>query len=321
MDENSLYSLRRTPPEGYARELRASLQRTAAVGAPRRRFLGKLIGVGVAGVAVGAALSVPSVRAGAQAFLDMFRVVHFAAVPIDGDALQRLRGGDLDLPHLFGDQVQISQQPAASYATPGEAGDAVGYHVYLPTWMPVGWDRESPSVEVLGQKLARVTANTARLQSILTSLDISDVSIPEGLNGKSATIRIPSAVRVKWQHEGRTVELLQSPSPQAEFPSGTNLAQLAEIGLRILGLARGDAYRFAQSIDWRTTLLVPVPVNVGTFNQVTVQGNSGLLLEVAETGRRRRAASIVLWSSGGRVFALQGSLDSAALLEMAQTLQ
>ena len=185
----------------------------------------------------------------------------------------------------------------------------------------MGWDRESPSVEVLGEKLARVTANSARLQRILTSLDINDVSIPEGLDGKSATIRIPSAVQLKWQHEGRTVELLQSPSPQAELPSGTSLAQLGEMGLRILGLSRADAFRIAQNIDWRTTLLVPVPVDVATFNQVTVQGGSGLLLEFGDRNRRHSAGAMVLWASGGQVFALRGSLESAALLEMAQTLQ
>jgi hypothetical protein len=30
---------------------------------------------------------------------------------------------------------------------------------------------------------------------------------------------------------------------------------------------------------------------------------------------------MVLWSSGGQVFALRGTVESAALLEMAQTLQ
>jgi hypothetical protein len=273
---------------------------------------------------VAAAFAVPSVRAAAQAFLDMFRVVHFAAVPVGSEVLQRLHSNELDLQHLLGDQVQVSQDSRTStaYATPAEAGAAAGFHVFVPTWMPVGWDAQAPTVEVLPAKNMRVTANAARLQRTLAALDIDDVAVPQGLDGQSATIRISPAVVVRWQREAQTLQLLQSPSPQVDFPAGTDLAALGEIGLRVLGLSRNDAYRFAQSIDWRTTLLVPVPANVASFREVTVRGGAGLLLELADTGgRRHRAGAVLLWSDGAKVFALRGTLASAELLEMAQSMQ
>jgi hypothetical protein len=322
MDEKSLYGLRRTPPEEFTRNLRAALQQSARAEAGPRR-VGKLAAVSVACMALAGAFCVPSVRAAATAFLDMFRVVHFAAVPIDTASLQRLRNSDLDLPHLLAEQVQVTQQPGAptAYATPAAAAAAAGFHVYLPTWMPVGWT-ETPTVQVSGPSAVRVMANTARLAQILTTLNIDDVSIPQGLDGRSANIRIAATVVLKWQHEGRTVELLQSPGPQVDFPSGTDLPALAEIGLRILGLPRNDAYRFAQSIDWRTTVLVPIPANAASFRQVSVQGGSGLLVELADAGGRRHPpGAVLLWSDGTQVFALRGTVGAAELLEMAQTLQ
>lgn len=324
MDEDSLYSLRRPPPEPFARGLRASLQRQSASAAIRSQQLRKLMVLGVSCVLVAAAFAVPSVRAAAQAFLDMFRVVHFAAVPVSSDALQRLHSNELDLQHLLSDQVQVSQDShtAMAYASPGDAGAAAGLHVLLPAWMPVGWDTQAPTVEVLPAKTARVTANAARLQRTLAALDIHDVAVPSGLDGQSATIHISPAVVVRWQHETQTLQLLQAASPQVDFPAGADLAALGEIGLRILGLSRGDAYRFAQSIDWRTTLLVPVPANVASFREVTVRGGAGLLLELADMGgHRHRAGAVLLWSDGAEVFALRGTLAAAELLEMAQSMQ
>jgi len=323
MDEKSLYALRRNPPEDFARQLRASLQESGRNQVPPRRAQ-KLAAVVVACLALAGAFCVPSVRAAATAFLDMFRVVHFAAVPVDSGSLQRLRNTGFDLPHLLADQVQITKSAEGTrpYATPAEGAAAAGFHVYLPSWLPVGWSTEVPAVEVSGPSAARVTADTTRLAQILTALGIDDVSIPQGLDGQSANIRTSAVVRVKWQHDGQTLQLLQSPSPQVDFPAGTDLPALAEIGLRILGLPREDAYRFAQSIDWRTTLLVPIPAEVASFRQVSVQGGSGLLLELADAaGRPRRTGALLLWSDGSRVFSLRGTLKGQQLLEIAQTLQ
>ena len=323
MDENSLYSLRRAPPEEFARQLRASLQRSARP-EPTPGRVGKFAAVIIACLILAGGFCVPSVRVAAAAFLDMFRVVHFAAVPIDASSLRRLRDSGLDFRQMLADQVQVAQPPQGptSYATIAEAAAAAGFRVYVPGWLPVGWNTESPSVEVLGPSTARVTANTARLAQILAALSIEDVSIPQGLNGRSASIRTSPAVTLRWQHEGQRLQLRQSPSPQVDFPSGTNLPALAEIGLRILGLPREDAYRLAQSIDWRTTLLVPIPANAVSFRQVSVQGGSGLLLELADMGARpRRAGALLLWSDGSRVFSLQGTLGPEQILEMAQTLQ
>ncbi len=180
-------------------------------------------------------------------------------------------------------------------------------------------------MSVTGPTSTRITANTARLTQILASLNINDVAVPQGIDGHTATVRTSPAVRVTWRHEGQSVELVESPSPQVDFPSGTDLPALAEIGLRILGLSRSDAYRFAQSVDWRSTLVVPIPANVASFRQVTVQGGSGLLLEPsrrpAAGARRSKGSAVLMWSDGTRVFALSGSLGPEQLLEMAQTLQ
>ncbi len=322
MDEETLYSLRRTPPEEFVRRLRASLQAEQMPVVPAGARAGTLAALAACCAMVFAAFTVPSVRAAAQAFLDLFRVVHIVGVPVGQQAMQRLQNAELDLPHLLGDQVEVLKSTAATaYSTTREAGAAAGIQVRLPAWMPVGWD-QAPAVKAGAETAARVTIDTARVGQMLTSLGIEDETLPESINGKSVIVHIPPMVAAKWTHGGQSVELIQSPSPQVQFPAGTDLAALGEIGLRILGMSRSDAYRFAQTIDWRTTLLVPLPANVVGFSEVNVQGSTGLMMSmVAPQGGRRYGGSLLLWSANDRVFALRGTIPAPNLLEMAQTIQ
>ena len=323
MDEDTLYSLRRTPPEEFVRRLRTSLQTQQMPVAPARARVGKLVALAAWCVMVFAAYTVPSVRAAAQAFLDMFRVVHIVGVPVGEQALQRLHDAELDLPHLLGNQVEVLKSSVpAPYSTTREAGAAAGIQVRLPAWMPVGWNTETPAIRAGAEKTARVTIDTAKVAQILTSLGIEDETLPESINGKSATLHVPPMVEVEWTHNGQTVELIQSLSPQVQFPAGADLAALGEIGLRMLGMSRSDAYRFAQTIDWRTTLLVPLPANVVGFSEVSVQGSTGLMIGmVAPQGGRRYGGSLLLWSANDRVFALRGTIPAPDLVEIAQTVQ
>jgi hypothetical protein len=103
-----------------------------------------------------------------------------------------------------------------------------------------------------------------------------------------------------------------------------DLAQMGEIGLRILGLDAGEARRLAQAIDWRTTLLVPVPANASSFREVTVRGQNGLLISRAEVnreGKRRREGSLLLWTDADRLFALESNLPSDELVQVAESVR
>ena len=115
--------------------------------------------------------------------------------------------------------------------------------------------------------------------------------------------------------------LVQARSPEVSVPAGWDVERLAEIGLRVLGLDTGEARRIARSTDWRSTLLVPVPMNASTFRQVTVRGQSGLLITTSSRGQdgRRREGAMLMWTQGERVFCLQGNLSGRDLMQMAES--
>lgn len=330
MDDKFLHDLRRAPSPEFARRLRASLH-TAELASDEPRStapLAKWAAMAASLALVSVAFTFPAVRAAAQAFLDLFRVVNVSAISFDAERLSELEQLDLsslDLPSIVGENVEVLAESGAptSYATLEDAGAAAGHRVLTPAWLPAGW--ALTTIEVVGENAARVTVRTEPLRQIIEALGIDDVSIPTGIDGQQATIRVPSVVHLEFTHTptggqlqslGGNLQLLQAQSPEVSFPAGLDLAALAEVGLRILGLERDEAYRLAQSIDWRSTLIVPVPAANATFTEVDVAGSDALLIQP-----RDEYGGLLLWASGDQVFALGGPLPAPELLEIAQTLQ
>jgi hypothetical protein len=322
MDDKFLHDLRRAPAPEFARRLRASLHAAEMTeehrfGAPFTKWAAMAASVALVSVA----FTFPAVRAGAQAFLDLFRVASVRAVAFDPERLSELEQLDLsglDLPAIVGENVEVLAESGSptSYATLEDAAAAAGHRVLTPAWTPPGW--ELTTIEVVGENAVRLRVATEPLQAILDGLGIDDVSIPAGFDGQEATIRVPPVVHLEYTHPAITraqLQLLQAQSPEVSFPAGIDLAALAEIGLRILGLERDEAYRFAQSVDWRSTLIVPVPAANASFTEVDIAGNEGLLIKP-----RDEYGALLLWASGDQVFALGGPLSNPELLEVAQTL-
>jgi len=324
MDDHFMLSGWRTPPADFARRVRDRLHQLDREAEPVHRFrpLSRIAACAGALVLVVGAFSFPAVQAGARAFLDLFRIVNFAPVAVQAERFTALmERPDLDLPRMLSEQVEVLKAPGPrqTVADTAAAGAAAGIQVRTPTWFPVGLERDL--IEVSADEALRFTVSTAKLKRVMDAFGIDDLSVPEEIDGQSATVRVPAVVRIRYRGQGHDVMLMQARQPQVAFPAGIDLASLAEIGLRVLGIKPAEAHRFAQSMDWRTTLIVPVPADAAAFKQVDVQGNPGLLIEAIGASARGKlpAASRVLWSSGDSVFALVGNVPPTELFEMAQS--
>lgn len=330
MDDEFLHEWRRPPSQAFAAKLKARLDAADERAQVRRARASKLAALAATVAVVAVAFSLPAVRAGAQAFLDFFRVTTFAGVPFDPQRFAAIDSRGLDLSQVLGAPVQISTTGSkTSFATLEEAGDAAGIRARAPAWLPAGYSLAQAAVTPA--LTVRAHASGARLQSVLDTLAIDDVTVPAALDGAEITANVPAMVEAQYANGRTSVTLLQARTPEVAFPAGLDLPVLAEIGLRILGLDRAEAQRLAYSVDWRSTLLVPIPLNAAVFREVDVQGNRGLMIESVEPnavtepvdatapGGRHRA--MLLWSSGGQVFALHGALRTQDALEIAQSMQ
>lgn len=319
-----LHEYRRDPDPRFARDLRERLRRQEGRRSPVAGRVVRLAAL-AAGVALVAALfTIPSVRVSAQSFLELFRVRRFAAVPFSESRFETLRsleqGKDHGLLVLDKEETVLDPGPMRYVPSREAASPEAGFAVSAPSYLPEGLVADSVFVE--GAGAMRLSVSEAKLRSVLQRLDLNDVEVPTGLDGRWIEVKKPPVVFQKFRspRNGRAM-LVQARSPEVSVPAGWDVERLAEIGLRVLGLDTGEARRIARSTDWRSTLLVPVPMNVSTFRQVTVRGQSGLLITTSTRGQdgRRREGAMLMWTQGERVFCLQGNLSGRDLMQMAES--
>ena len=332
MDDQFLRDLKRQPNSEFAARLRATLRahppnavaRVASAAGLRRWF------AAAASIAVvGFAFTLPPVQAAAEAFLDLFRVQQFTGVEFDPERLRGLETSGLSPEAIFGAVEPLTPPPQpVSYATAADAGAAAGIRVRTPAWVPNGFS--STGFMGSSEMAARITINTAGLQAVLDTLGLPDVELPQGLDGQTATVRVPPVVTQTFVNRDfvgrngdvieRSVHVIQAQSPDVSFPAGVDLSKLAYAGLRVLGMSRDEAYRMSVTIDWRTTLIVPVPAKAVAYRPISVAGSEGLLIEGLPAGEKL-PGGVLMWSADGETFAVAGAVSGEELLEIAQTLQ
>ena len=274
-----------------------------------------------------ALFTLPSFRASAQALLDLFRVRKFAAVQFDESRLEKLKAMKEDQALMVFDKQETLREPGPPqyYPSLDAAGSAAGFMIRRPTYLPNGLALDSVFVDGAGE--ARLAVSEAKLRAVLDQLDLRDVSVPSGLDGQWIDVQKPPIVVQRFKSGNWEARFVQGPSPEVRVPPGLEVERLAEVGLRILGLDAGEARRIAQSTDWRSTLVVPVPINASTFRQVTIHGQPGLLIATSampssDGKKRRREGTILMWTENDRVFGLMSrNLSPPDLVQMAESVQ
>ena len=312
-NEAWLRALRTDPSPLFKAELRERLRAQEAAPLDTRRDWPRRALVAAAAVlVVGVLIWVPGVRASVAQFVSLFRVINVVAVPVDSSRIERLKADDLQIGALIGEHVQVVQDPGppldvSSFA---DAAAAAGMTLATPQWLPN--NTRVIETAVVGERVMRVTANSQRLQQVMDALGIRDLTVPAGLNGQVVNVHVPPVVMIRYDHQnGRRSRLFQARTPQLTLPSSIDVQALGEIGLRILGLPPAEAKQFAHAIDWHTTLVVPVPPNASSFQQVEIAGHRGVLIQ--HQPRNQSPTSTIVWSTPERVFALvsiQGVADA-----------
>jgi len=276
---------------------------------------------------VGLVFFYPPAQATAQDFLNLFRVRRFSALAVDPARMEQIKNTKIDFEGMIGSNVEKVKTPSspAVVVDVAAATKAAGFTVRVPQTLPSGYALQE--IRVQGESIARVTADTTKLQALLDALQINDIKPPTKLNGAVLTIRKPAMVVMSFSTGHDPVNLMQGASPEVTLPDGVNLADLGEIGLRILGMSATDAKQFAKAIDWRTTLLVPVPTNSASFREVDVRGTKGILITTGGTGGASfrpegsaRQRSLLIFSQGDMVYGLEGGPVGTDLVEMANSL-
>ncbi len=262
--------------------------------------------------------SIAPVRSAAADFLSLFRVRKFAVIPLDQQQLSKLESLAKQAEGQFG-HPQVVREPGTEQVVndAAQASALAGYRVRTPSRLPTN------------AALSRFTVNAgpamhyevdrAALETFLQAAGASTTGLPQ-VDKLAFDVDIANFAAQKYLVGGSTVEFVQVPSPQVNLPEGIDPAALAETAFLFLGMPAEDAHRMAASIDWTSTLVVPLPTNAARAREVTVDGVNGLLLE-GTNGSSRGSENALAWEKDNILYFLNGRVSSEALLDMADSLQ
>ncbi len=259
-------------------------------------------------VLLAVAFTMPPVRAAASDFLGLFRVQKFAAISVSPQQVAVLeRIADQG---LHPGELQITAEPGQpqAVATLEEAAAISGEPVYSATALG-----EPQRVLVSGPGSGRLIVDLENARAILSAADLDPQLLPDSLDGAAIDVAIYPAVHQSWP-DG--LALMQSRSPLIDYPDDVDPNVLGQALLQMLGMSQGEARRLSAGIDWSSTLLLPVPENVATFSEVTVNGASGLALSSLEGDENS-----LMWQQDGALFVLRGPHDVSTLQEIAASMQ
>ena len=80
--------------------------------------------------------------------------------------------------------------------------------------------------------------------------------------------------------------------------------------------------RLAQSIDWTSTFILPLPSDMARSYDVQVNGMPGVILEETPGSDGYRRRKILLWERDGIVYAINATnMTAPTLLQIAESLQ
>ncbi len=289
----------------------------------------------VAVLAFALLMAFPTTRALAGELLNLFRVQQVAVLPIDTAGLESMTGNEAlgsQLSELISESTEVTDEPGEPVvaATADEAESAAGFDVRLPA------DQTPSKIYVTDSSAFNLTVDRAKAQAFIEAAGRDDLVLPESIDGAEISVKIPATVNAtfgtcpepqaeKPEPQGEDmgkdyadcVVFTQMPSPLVSAPDGLDMAQLAQIGLEFSGMSREEAAAFTATVDWTSTLVIPVPRRA-TSQDVSVDGVTGKLIQRVTDYAPEYA---LIWVKDGIIYGLSGTgTDTAPAFAIAESL-
>lgn len=291
---------------------------------------------GAVAASVLVSLAFPSGRSLAQRLLSTLRVERVQPIRLDTSSFDENRTLQQMLSQLIADKVVvIKDEKPQKAATLEAASAAAGFSVRVPSEMAV-----VPNFTVMGQHALKMTMDRTRMQEILDESGRPDLLLPATIDGDTISVQMRRGVHVEYgdcpqgaPHVAQGGEagnsdtsqagggpqtftctlLMEAPSPEVKVPENLNLQQLAEIGLQVAGMSAVQAREFCQTVDWKSTLVLPIPPFVRSYQTVAVDGVQGTLMTSLN---RRGPQSVLIWVKDGIIYwfaSPEGASETIAL--------
>lgn len=258
-------------------------------------------------------------RTWAQKILEMLRVEKIAVVPVDFSSITG-QNGEHSLAQFISDNVIVTMKPGkpAAASDGAAASQIAGFAVKTLDSLGAPHD-----VSVSDETAFQMTLNRDRIQAVLEQAGRSDVQIPESVDGSLVAVHVRKAVHLTYGSckagANDCVQFMEMPTPIISVPSSLNIAAVAEAGLQIAGMSAAEAHAFAQTVDWSSTLVIPIPRAGASYREVSVDGVTGTLIETLPRGNFVGRSELI-WVKNGIVYSVEARGTADRLLAAVESL-
>lgn len=261
-----------------------------------------LAGMAGAALLVGLVAWTP-VGALASEFLSLFRVEKFVVVGVNPQRIEQIAKA-LDQDTFFGERQMLEQAAEpVQVASLDEAAQLVGFN---PRQAAQSFGTPT-AIQVNSRAAMRFTPDVQVIRQIFNEVGLDPQLMPESIDGKPFDIVVPAGVVQTYRDpDAMNVYMLaEMPSPTVTVPEGVDIKALGGAMLQLLGMSPQEAERMSNTIDWTTTLVLPIPTDMlGNVQEVGVRGSSGLMFwnDPDQPGH----GAILMWQEGGRLYVVSG---------------
>ena len=261
-------------------------------------------------------IGTPEGRVAAAEFLAQFRSQHLTIVTFDPN--QARQTGLFRLEQLGTVTNPRPPQPSP-VANVQEAASKAGFSVLQPdpALLPPGASK-TPTIRFSPSSQTRLTFDKQKARAYFDSLNRTDVSLPDSMNGATLVVSLPPVVVLDYAGSDGKPSLMigEAREIQVGVEGNASLDEVRSFLLSMPGLPDDLARQLRSIQDWRSTLPIPIPVDKITWQDTTVAGAPGYLLN-DNTG----LGSAVIWQRNGQILGVAGPMKATDLRKVAESLR
>ncbi len=308
--------------ERVERERLAPVTRAPLIAAPQR------VSFWVRGLAVAASmvlvLTLLTVSGVAETILTIFEPKQVIAVPVTGADISAAASG-------LGTYGTLEwSAPPRPYDVPdaATASRETGLNILTPSQLPSGARGSTTRFGVMPRTTATFTFSADMARAAASRLNRTPPPMPANIDGSKLFITGGPAVVQYFGNGTRpptgtsgpfagipTLVVAQGRAPLVQS-DGVTVEQLQQYLLAQPGITPQLAAQIRAIRDPSSTLPIPIPVDMATSKNVTVQGVSGVFI-----GDSTGLGSAVIWQKDGIVYGVAGALTEAEVLAVANSLR
>ncbi len=260
--------------------------------------------------------TIQPVRAAVSDVLSIFRAESLTGINFtvnDIDSIQKQlqsKTPEIDLKNMGKISVKGGEQKQVSLA---EASALQDFKIQLPSSLK----DSKPEISITNPMSVAFNMNAEKVNSVMKSFGAVKL-LPENITGKTFELSTPLLVTASYSVNGKTYDILQTRAPQIVIPDGVNADEIydAMVGLPILPDSIQKQFKAIK--DWKKTLFIPVVEN--KTEEVDINGIKGYLYP--QIGYNKGSSqSAIIWSDGGIIRGITGTLSGDELLNLARSMR